>query len=471
MENTKTNSTGLNVSTKSFLVSIGIIAFLWIGVYIATFFIPSGEFTRIINSSGYEVVDPSTFKYVDTSFPFWKFLLSPFLLFGSSDGTNIILILVFLFIVSASMCALNKAGIMNYVIEKISNKFCDKKYVCLAVIIFFFMMMGSFVGSFEEVVPFIPVMVTLSLSFGWDIFTGIAMCLIADACGFSAGIMNPFTVGIAQQICVLPMFSGVLLRIVCFVLIYLLFFSFMFFYVKRLDKKNEGNAKDRKNTFQQNEKFDKAALSFLIIMGIAIVLVISSSFFKALQSITIVFMALGFLVSGIVCPLIVNMSVKDILKNFGNGVISMLPAILMILLASSIKFILVESKSLDTILNSLINATNGLSPIVILLFIYLIVLFMNFFIPSGSAKAFLIMPLIGPIALINNVPLQLCVLAFAFGDGFSNVLYPTNPVLLIGLNLVGESYGSYFKKIALFQLLNLMLTCGILVIALLLGAF
>ena len=104
-----------------------------------------------------------------------------------------------------------------------------------------------------------------------------------------------------------------------------------------------------------------------------------------------------------------------------------------------------------------------------ILFIYLIVLVMNFFIPSGSAKAFMLIPLIVPMAQIFGISAQLCVMAFAFGDGFSNVIYPTNPALLISLGLADVSYSDWFKWSGKFQFLNLVLTSLILLLGLAIG--
>jgi uncharacterized ion transporter superfamily protein YfcC len=105
----------------------------------------------------------------------------------------------------------------------------------------------------------------------------------------------------------------------------------------------------------------------------------------------------------------------------------------------------------------------------VILFIYLIILAMNFFIPSGSAKAFMLIPLIVPMAQIFGISSQLCVVAFAFGDGFSNVLYPTNPALLLSLGLADVSYSTWFKWSVKFQLLNLLLTSLILLFGLAVG--
>ena len=153
---------------------------------------------------------------------------------------------------------------------------------------------------------------------------------------------------------------------------------------------------------------------------------------------------------------------KDFFKTFLDGVISILPAVLMILMASSIRFTLEEANVLDTVLHGAVSIAGGLPKWVVILFIYLMVLIMNFFIASGSAKAFMLIPIIVPLAQMFGISAQLCVLAFAFGDGFSNVLYPTNPVLLISLGVADVSYGKWLKWSWKFQLLNLLLTCGIL---------
>ena len=141
----------------------------------------------------------------------------------------------------------------------------------------------------------------------------------------------------------------------------------------------------------------------------------------------------------------------------------------MILMANSIKYTLVEGNVLDTLLGGAIDIATTLPRWTVVLFIYLIVLMMNFFIASGSAKAFLLMPLIVPVAEVFGISAQLCVIAFAFGDGFSNVFYPTNPVLLISLGLANVEYGKWVKWSWKFQFLNLLLTSGLLFVGLIIG--
>jgi uncharacterized ion transporter superfamily protein YfcC len=154
---------------------------------------------------------------------------------------------------------------------------------------------------------------------------------------------------------------------------------------------------------------------------------------------------------------------------FLDGLISVLPAVLMILMANSIKYTLVEGNILDTILQGTIATAQTLPRWSVVLFIYLIVLVMNFFIASGSAKAFLLIPLIVPVAEAFGISAQLCIVAYAFGDGFSNVFYPTNPVLLISLGLADVNYGKWAKWSFPFQVLNLLLTSAILFLGLVIG--
>ena len=221
--------------------------------------------------------------------------------------------------------------------------------------------------------------------------------------------------------------------------------------------------------FQPNPAMDRALALFGGILGLGIVLVLSSSFITVLQDYTMIIVAAMFLAAGIVSTLASGMAPRKLGSSFINGLISVLPAVLMILMASSIKYTLTEGKILDTILYYAVAAAGTMPRWVVILFLYLVVLVMNFFIPSGSAKAFLLLPLILPVAQIFELSPQLCVMAYAFGDGFSNVLYPTNPVLLISLGLAGVSYGSWFKWTWKFQAVILVCTSLLLLFGLAVG--
>ena len=182
-----------------------------------------------------------------------------------------------------------------------------------------------------------------------------------------------------------------------------------------------------------------------------------------------IIVAVMFLVGGIAAALVSGMTPGTLGKTFWKGLTSMLPAVLMILMASSIKYTLEEARILDTILHQAVLLAEHLPKWAVILFIYGIVLLMNFFIPSGSAKAFMLIPLIVPMAQIFGISTQLCIVAFAFGDGFSNAFYPTNPALLISLGLADVNYGDWFRWSGKFQVLNLILTSLVLLLGLVMG--
>ncbi len=460
MENKK-QPKGLNISAKSFITSIVVLLVLMILTYGLTFIIPSGEFQRVFQD-GRETIVSGTFTEVEGGISFFKWLASPVLLLGASGSGTIIAVIAFLLVIGGIFNALDKCGLIQYMLNKIVHKFRSARYRLVAFVSLFFMCLGTFIGSFEECVPLVPLVVALSVSFGWDAITGVAMSLLATGCGFAAGVSNPFTVGVAQEIAGLEMLSGIWLRAIAFVLIYGLLLAFLFFRIRKLEKKSDFVIKAQNDIFVSNKKMDVAIVWFVSIIAVGILLVLSSSFIPFIRDITMPVIAVMFLIAGTVATLVSGLKVKALFAHFGNGALSIAPAVLMILMASSIKYILSEAKVLDTLLYKAMDMTSNLPTWSVILFIYLIALIMNFFISSGSAKAFLLMPLVVPIADICGISRQLCVMAYAFGDGFSNVFYITNPVLLISLGLAGISYGKWVKWSWKFQICNLILTSAIL---------
>ena len=462
------NSDGINIGARSFLIAIGIIFILMVATYVLTLVIPGGEYARIVDGSGHTVIDTEAgFHYVEGGIPFWKWLLSPFLVLGAEGSGTIIAVLIFLLVIGGVFNSLTACGMMNYMLGKIVDRFGGVKYKLMAVLIFFFMALGSLVGSFEEVIPMAPIVVALAVALGWDPVTGIGMSLLATGCGFAAGIANPFTIGVAQSLAGLPMFSGMWLRALSFVLIYALLLWFVGRHALRTEKPAEEAAAGIEYT--QDERMDKGLRVFAVILGAGIAIVLSSGFIKALQDYTMIIVALMFLSAGIASVLISGTSLRELGRTFLNGMIAIAPSILMILMASSIKYTMVEGKILDTILFRAAGMADSMSRAGVVLFIYAICLVMNFFISSGSAKAFLLIPIIAPLAQIFGINMQLAIVAFAFGDGFSNVIYPTNAGLLITLGLSDVSYGEWFRYSWKFQAMNLVLTSAILLFGLAAG--
>ena len=215
----KPASGGMNISVKSFITAIAMLAALMVLTYVLTFFVPAGTFERT-ELDGQMAVLPGTYHAVEGGIPFWKWLLSPILVLFSEGNVTIIAILVFLFVIGGVFHCLDESGLMRYMLGRIVRAFRHRRYQLICIVTLFFMAMGTLVGSFEECVPLVPIAAALAASMGWDAMVGLGMSLLAIGCGFATGICNPFTVGVAQQLAGLPMFSGALWRAGAFAVLY-----------------------------------------------------------------------------------------------------------------------------------------------------------------------------------------------------------------------------------------------------------
>ena len=149
--------------------------------------------------------------------------------------------------------------------------------------------------------------------------------------------------------------------------------------------------------------------------------------------------------------------------------LTMLPGALLILMSMSVRHILEAGGILDTILYLARGLLTDMSPHMAILVVYAIVLALQFFISSAASKAFLILPLIAPLADMVGLTRQTIGLAFCCGDGFTNVFFPTNALLLIVLGMTGVPYAKWFKWTWKLQLTVLVLTALVLLFAVQVG--
>ena len=152
-----------------------------------------------------------------------------------------------------------------------------------------------------------------------------------------------------------------------------------------------------------------------------------------------------------------------------QGAVAMLPAVVMIALASSVKLVMVESGILDTVMHFALTLLEGKSKFLVILLIYVLILFLQIFIGSASAKIVLVMPIVMPIAMALGISPALVILTYCMADGFSDAIIPTNPVLLIGLSMANISYGKWVKWTWKLQLFVFLLTMGILLFGVAIG--
>lgn len=464
-EMTKEKNKGLEISKASFVAAIAVLVGLMIMTYIMTLVIPSGSFERVIKD-GKEAIIPGTYHITEDGISFWKWLCSPILVLGSSQGGTMLAVIAFLLIIGGTFNSLDRSGTLDYMLRKIVHAASDKKYKLLALVTLFFLSLGAFIGSYEEAIPMVPLAVSLAVALGWDPLVGLGMSLAAVACGFSTGVFNPFTTGVAQPLMDLPLFSGASLRILTFLMVYGFLLLFLTLYAKKIEKKGETNILPK---FFEDRQKEKAMRFFVGTIGTCITSILICAFIPALSGILMVLVAVFFLIAGIGSSLFAGLKGRQILKSFGYGVISIFPSVLLILMAGSIQYTMNEAGIMDTILHYAVVWISNMSPYAGILCIFLFTMLINFFVSSGSAEAMLLMPLLGPLSDLCGISRQLTVLAYNYGDGFSNLIYFTNPCLLIALSLAGVSYGKWLKWSMKLQIMIGLGCCGILLLGTLVG--
>ena len=420
---------------------------------------PAGQYDLMLQD-GREVIDPASFEYVPApDYPVWRWLTAPLEVLWGPDGVTIITIIVFLLLVGISFAVLDKSGLVRAFLSRIVRRFENRKYPLLLVISLFFMLMGAFFGIFEEVVPLVPVMIALSYTLGWDALVGLGMSILATNMGFSAAITNPFTIGVAQKIAGLPLFSGAWFRVIIFIAIYSVFAFFLTRYARRVERQPEDSpvhAEDRVERqkyahmqlgalLEEHPGVSKAMIWLLIFFVLILVVLVSGPLLPGLASFSLPLVGILFFAAGIGAGALSGTMQGNMGKAIAEGAAGIAPAIPLILMAAAVKHIVAQGGIMDTILHSASESFAHASPLVAALIIYFLALFIEFFIGSGSAKAFLMMPILLPLADLVGVTRQVAVTAYCFGDGFSNLAYPTNPVLLISLGLTVVSFPKWLK--------------------------
>ena len=472
----------IKISAKAFISSSLILLLLMICAGALTYFIPAGAYERTL-TDGKEVLNPESFYFIKSgAYPVWRWFTAPFEVLAGPDAVTVISIIIFIFIIGGVFTVLDKCGMLRYIMTHLARRFSGLKYKLMAFLVLFFMLFGSVFGIFEELVALVPIVIALSYALGWDSLVGLGMSALAAGFGFSCATLNPFTLGVAQSLAGLPAFSGVFLRIVFFAICYGVLYLFLYRYAKRIEKDPArsyvyAEDKEERSKYADLDTLPKlhnekqllgTVLVFSIAMALVILYVVIGFFVPALASYSMVAMAIFFLVGGLVGGAISGYG-RNVFMDLVKGISGIAPSALLILMAMAVKHIITSSNRMDTILYYISDAVSDLGVYGSAIMIFLVVLMLNFFIGSGSAKAFLLMPMISPLASLVGLSQQVAVSAFCFGDGFTNLLYPTNPLLMIALSVTVVSYPKWFKWTFPIQLIMFILSILTLIFAVFVG--
>lgn len=483
-----------------------------------TWVLPGGEYKRQkvdVNGVEREVVINNSFRFAENAPQTWEVFGAFFK--GFEKQAHII---VFILIIGGAFWVINKtkaidAGIMSFINSaRHFNRYkliriTGFENIVIVCVMLIFSIFGAVFGMSEETIAFVIIFIPLSVSMGFDSIVGVCMCYVGAHIGFAGAMLNPFTIGIAQGISQIPLFSGIEYRFFCWVIITFTGILFVLLYARKIKRnpeksivyeddeiwrKENGSKPDSSGT---GTNFNKASLiSFILtIAGLVAFSVLYPetslsignktfvfpaipiltalftlsgiiSLRKSLQSyilhlllFTILFLITGvigygwyvmeiaslFLVLGVLAGITFGYGANRIAGYFIEGARDILSAAMIVGLAGGIIIILNDGKIIDTLLYYISVSLKNFGKTGSVTAMYVIQTLLNIVIPSGSAKAALTMPMMSQFSDLIGLSRQATVMAFQFGDGFTNMITPTSGVLLGVLSIAKIQYIKWFK--------------------------
>lgn len=386
--------------------------------------------------------------------------------------------------------------------------------IVITLIMLLFGIFGAVFGMSEETIAFVAVVIPLARSLGYDDFTGVCMVYVAAHVGFAGAMLNPFTIGIAQDMSGLPLFSGMEYRIFCWVILMTVTVAFVLWYAHKVRKPVEDIRLEEGSEVAEMKDAPRSKTNAWICFGTIVTSLILFSAFYASECIikigssefhtpwlmwvltamfslisvislrnsvrmyilemllfTIVFLVVGVMGYGWylpeICALFLALAIASgfaagyssdkIAGEFVAGAKDIFSAALIIGFAAGIIVILKNGNVIDTLLETMASGLEDSGKAGALGTMYGIQTFINMFIPSASAKAAVTMPIMAPFSDMIGISRQATVLAFQFGDGFTNMITPCSGVLLAVLSVAKIPYEKWVKFIWKFILLLIVL--------------
>lgn len=411
----------------TYVIICGIILLATLGTYV----IPSGVYDRAKDArTGRTLVDPKSYHAVPAT-PVDAFDMVAAIPKGLTESAQIIF---FIFICGGVFTVLQDTKALEAGLSRVFHRMRGRAVLMIPVIMLVFAILGATIGMSEEVMVFIPIGVALARASGYDDIVGMAMMSTGAAVGFAAGMVNPFTIGVAQGIAELPLFSALGFRVVGFVLLYLATVVYTLHYAARV-KRNPESSYVREEMLANKTPLDisspmeltsRHTLSILVcLVGFAYLL--HGVFYKGFYIDEI---ATVFIMIGVVGGIAGGMPPSQIARSFLRGGADVIMGALVVGFARAILVVMRDGQIIDTVIYSLSGCIEHLPKGVAAIMMFWVQSVINFFIPSGSGQAATTMPIMAPLADILEITRQTAVTAFHYGDGFSNQIIPTSGTLL-----------------------------------------
>ena len=436
--NGKTQKKGFHMP-HVFIILLVIMLF----VVLLSYMIPSGSYERIEDSSGITVINPDTFQYVENETPITFMDYFEAIYTGFVNGATI---MGTLFISSGVIYLLEVSGAFGAGINMILKKTKGREFSVVCIFYTIFVVFGV-LGYGEAAYPFYPLAVTIGFALGYDRMVGTALAIVGSTVGFTSGLMNTFTTGVAQQIVGLPLFSGIGFRAVGLIVFYIIGLIGLYTYCRKI-KKNPTlslmseeymNQKQEDHTEGMEEMNIRRALGLLVFLGIIIV----QGFGCIRLGWSFAQIAAIYVIMGILLSIIFRFGPSEACQLFCKGAVRVFAAAFAVGLAQSVVVLMNQACIMDTIVHGMSQLLENRSAILALLIIFVFVTLFNFLVVSGSGKAVIIMPILQPLGKILNINQQVLVLTYQYGDGITNSFWPGSS--LVQLSMCGVDYGSWIR--------------------------
>lgn len=430
---------------------------------ILTYIVPAGTYDRYYDEEvGAELVVPDSFHYVENT-PVDPFEMVQAIPTGMSEVGWIIFLV---FIIGGAFGIINTTGAIEAGLGASINAFKKKSILLIGGLMAIFSLGGATFAMAESTLIFMPICVMLAKAMGYDAIVGMAVINIGAVIGFTGGWMNMYTTGVAQGIAGLELFSGMGYRLICHAVLLVIAIAYVALYANKIKKDPSRSLMTGVPEIEET-KFDtqhipeftkrrKIILLWCLLCFIVLIYGITAGWSTSTE------VSALFLVMGVVSGFIYGLKPGQIADAFVEGAKSIAFGALLIGLCRAMVVILTNGQIIDTILYGMASLLDGLPSIIAAGLMVPIQLMVNFLISSGSGQAAATMPIMAPLADILGVSRQTAVLAFQFGDGLSNSLWPTSGILMASLGIAGIPYEKWLK-FALKLMIYLHVMCIILV--------
>ena len=415
-------------------------------IAILTYIIPAGSYERIVNASGTKVVNPDSFTYIESS-PTTPMGILTSITKGFSGSASILALTLFS---GGAIMILRKIGIIDAAMSTLARKMEGRGVLVIPILMSVFALIDNFIGTPELCMVYIPIVMPLMFRLGFDSITTMATVVLGSAAGFTGAIANPFTVAIGQKICELPLYSGWQFRLVVLLTTLIIGILYVMRYANKVQKNPELSSMYQEDAERRAEFMNKENTIVLSsrqrFAGIYAVVV----FMSAMLGILILHWDLPemtgmFILMGFGAGIIAGHGTRNMCVDFIDGCKDTMSGVIYITLARATYVIMTESNIIDTLVHSMADMLNSLPAQLTIIGILFIVTILNFFVSSGSGKAVMLFPVLSPLADLCGITRQTAVLAYQFGDGFTNMFWPTNGTQGACLGIVGIPWNKWAK--------------------------